>query len=333
MNTASTTKRAAVQPPSIGGFARWRAVIDTLPVVAGVGLLIPLFTGSSILYLFTTAVIYALFAMSTNVLFGWTGMSSFGQAAFFGVGGYTVGLLHEQGLPSIVLVLAGAIVALVAAVVFGVAAVRTTGVQFAMLTLVFAQVLYLLTYRIDALGGENGLPGISRGSFLGVDLGDQTAFWWYVIVIVGMAILVLRRIRLSSLGAAFTAVRDDPVRAAALGIRVRVVRIAAFAIAGALGGLAGSLYGLQQGLVSPSMLFWALSGNVIVMCLLGGLHHFWGPAVGAVGFTILNWFFFNRMDSPSLYVGLVFLLVVVFLPGGIASLAKQAINAVRVRRR
>lgn len=322
----SDLKRARLAPTR-----RWGAMADVIPVVLVAGFLVALFADASKLFLLTTAAIYVLFALSTNVLFGWAGMASFGQAAFFGAGGYAVALLRNQEFSPLVLLLIAGIVGLVFALVFGVVAVRTSGVEFAMLTLVFAQVLYLLTYRIDALRGEDGIPGIRRGSLFGLDLGSQTTFWWFVVVVVGISALALRRIRQSSLGASFSAVRDDPLRAAALGVPVRIVRVVAFSLAGAFGGVAGGLFALQQGLVSPVVLFWALSGNVIVMCLVGGLHHFWGPAVGAVTFTVLNWYLFDQTESPRLYIGLAFLVIVIVLPGGLASLPRLAWD--RLRRR
>lgn len=293
--------------------------VEALAVIGGVGLLGFLLLDNVLLYLMTTSIIYVLFALSTNVLFGWTGMASFGQAAYFGVGAYTVGLLRDAQLSPLLLVLLAGVLGAVMAGMLGVLAVRVSGVQFAMLTLVFAQVLYIAALRVPALGGEDGLPGITRGSVFGIDIGGQGRFWWFVIVVVGLGAYGLLRIRRSSLGVSMAAVRDDPLRAAALGIPVRLVRILAFVVAGGFGATAGSLFAMQQGLTSPSVLYWVLSGNVIIMCLVGGLHHFWGPAVGAVVFTILNWYLFSRVSGPLFYVGLVLLVVVVFLPGGLAS--------------
>lgn len=333
-----TTSQASAEEPTgrllskrVAG-SPWKAVSDTLPVVAVMGVLVALLADDAQLFLFTTAIIYVLFALSTNLLFGWTGMSSFGQAAFFGAGGYSVGLLRDSGLSPLILLLVAGTAGLVFALVFGVVAVRTSGVEFAMLTLVFAQVLYLLTYRIDSLRGEDGIPGIPRGEVFGIDLGSQQAFWWFVIIVVGICVVALRRIQASSLGASFSAVRDDPLRAAALGVRVRVVRVIAFTMAGAFGGIAGGLFAVQQGLVSPLVLFWALSGNVIVMCLVGGLRHFWGPAVGAITFTLLNWYLFDQTEAPRLYIGLAFLVVVIVLPGGLASLPRLAWDRLGRRR-
>lgn len=325
MSTQTTgTPRSAgpgAEPaPSLVSRMANSASLEAFAVLGGVGLFVAVALDGVLLYLLTTATIYALFALSTNVLFGWTGMASFGQAAYFGTGAFAVGLLRDAGLSPLLLVVIGGLAGLVFAGAFGLLAVRTTGVHFAMLTLVFAQVLFLLTYRVDALGGDDGLPGITRGELFGLSIGPQETFWWFVLAVVGLCAFLLRRIQRSTLGLSFNAVRDDPLRAAALGIRARVVRVLAFTIAGTFAGVAGSLFAMQQGLVSSSSLYWVLSGNVIIMCLIGGLRHFWGPALGAVVFTVLNWYLFNNVSGPLLYIGFLLLIIVVFLPGGLASI-------------
>jgi branched-chain amino acid transport system permease protein len=318
--TSRSTDREVGPAPSVRSRLAGSASLEVVAVIAGFGLFVAVALDGVLLYLLTTATIYALFALSTNVLFGWTGMASFGQAAYFGTGAYTVGLLREVGLSPLLLVVIGGLAGLVFAGAFGLLAVRTTGVHFAMLTLVFAQVLFLLTYRIDALGGDDGLPGITRGELFGLSIGPQDTFWWFVLTVVAACAFLLRRIQRSTLGLSFNAVRDDPLRAAALGIPARVVPVLAFTIAGTFAGVAGSLFAMQQGLVSSSSLYWVLSGNVIIMCLIGGLRHFWGPALGALVFTVLNWFLFNNVSGPLLYIGLLLLIIVVFLPGGLASI-------------
>jgi len=313
--------RRRVLPPSLG----------VLAVFIPVGILVPLLLEGSHLFLATTALAYALFALGTNVLFGWTGVSSFGQAAYFGVGAYTVGLFKDTFESPVLAVLVAAIAAAVFAAAFAAVASRITGVEFAMLTLVFGQILWLLTFKFDALGGENGIPSISRGELFGENLFDAEMFWYFAVVVVLLSYLALRRIAGSSFGASMNAVRDDPLRAAALGVNVRLVRVGAFTLAGTVAGVAGGLVAKQQGLVTPNVLFWALSGEVIVMCLIGGLRSFWGPAIGAVLLTVVDWYLFDRVASPLLYIGLALLLVVMLLPGGLASL--PSIVRGRFRRR
>jgi branched-chain amino acid transport system permease protein len=276
--------------------------------------------GPTGLFLWTTALIYGLFALSTNVLFGWSGMASFGQAAFFGAGAYTVAMLRNSGINSIVVMVIGALVAGVLAALFARLAMRVEGIGFAMLTLVFSQVLFLLTFHLQALGGENGIPSIPRGGVLGLSLGTDDVFWWYAVVVAAASVWALRKLQLSNLGAALRAVRDDPIRAVALGLPVQRLRILAFTVSGLVAGVAGAMYAQQQGLVSSDALGWQLSGEVIIMAVLGGTSIFFGPLFGGVAFTFGSHYLFQNTKTPELYLGLVFLFVVLFMPGGLGSL-------------
>lgn len=298
------------------------------------GLVVGAGAGTSGLFLWTSALIYGTFALSTNVLFGWSGMTSFGQAAFFGTGAYTVALLRTAEASPLLVLLLGGLAAGALAAAFARLAVRVQGTAFAMLTLVFSQVLYLLTFHLQALGGENGIPGIPRGDFLGVSLGGSDAFWWYAIGVIAVAVWLLRRLQLSNVGAALRAVRDDPIRAVALGLPVRRLRMLAFAVAGLVAGIAGGLYSQQQGLVSSDALSWQLSGDVIIMAVLGGTGAFFGPLAGGAIFTFASHYLFQNTKAPELYLGVAFLLVVLFAPGGLVSLPRAArAAALRLRRR
>jgi len=327
--------RRAKQP--LTGFQALRAKVPPSLEVLVACIVVALAVGSlfdgSLLFLLTTAVIYALFASATNILFGWTGVSSFGQAAYFGVGAYTVGLTKDFIDNPILAVLLAMLIAAVVAGAYALLASRITGTEFAMLTLIFGQILWLLTFRVPELHGENGIPGISRGELLGVNLFADQAFWWYVVVIVTIALLILRRIRGSSFGAAMNAVRDDPIRAEALGVSVRSVRIWAFVLAGAFAGLAGALMAQHQGLVTPEMLAWGLSGEVIVMCLIGGMRSFWGPVIGAILLVLVKHFLLDATSAPDFWVGLALLVIVLVVPGGLLSLPKKIAGAVQRRRK
>jgi branched-chain amino acid transport system permease protein len=327
--------RRAKRPPT--GIRAIRAKVPpSVEVMVGcvaVALVGGLLFEGSILFLFTTAVIYALFASSTNILFGWTGVSSFGQAAYFGVGAYTVGLMKDLIENPVLAIVLGMVAAAVIAGAYALLASRITGTEFAMLTLIFGQILWLLTFRIPELRGENGIPAISRGELFGVNLFDNQAFWWYIVAIVTISLLVLRRIRGSSLGAAMNAVRDDPIRAEALGISVRWVRVWAFMLAGAFAGLAGALMAQHQGLVTPEMIAWGLSGEVIVMCLIGGMRSFWGPAIGAILLVLVKYFLLDATSAPDLWVGIALLVIVLVVPGGLLSVPRRISDAVQRRKK
>lgn len=337
--TTPTQAVEAIQRAKRGptGFQAIRAKVPPSVEVLGACVLVALVGGvlfeGSTLFLLTTAVIYALFASATNVLFGWTGVSSFGQAAFFGAGAYTVGLTKDLIENPILAILLAAVVAAVVAGAFALLASRITGTEFAMLTLIFGQILWLLTFRVPELRGENGIPAISRGELFGVNLFADHAFWWYVLAVAAVVLLVLRRIRGSSFGASMNAVRDDPLRAEALGISVRWVRLWAFVLSGAVAGLAGGLMAQHQGLVTPEMIAWGLSGEVIVMCLIGGMRSFWGPAIGAILLVLGKHYLLDATSAPDLWVGLALLIVVLLVPGGLLSLPKKISEAARRRKR
>lgn len=274
-------------------------------------------------YLATTMAVYVLFALSVNILVGWNGTPSFGQAAYFGGGAYFVAVLRDVGWNPVGLLVLAGLFGAVLALFFGLVAARTRGISFAMLTLVFGQVLYQLTFTIDALEGENGIPGVPAGTLFGVDLASPGVFWWYCLGVVAGCAIVLRRLYGSSFGRSVIAARDDPVRAAALGVPVRRLRIASFTVAGFFGAVAGALSAQQQGIVSPNDLFWVTSGNVLIMCLIGGTSYFWGPAVGAVVFTWLSTQLFQGTPHSNLYIGLILLAVVLVFKGGLTGLPSQ----------
>jgi len=303
-----------------------------IPLFVVVALVIPQVTGGSYLFTWTAVAIWVLFAMGTNVVFGWTGLLSFGQVAFFGIGGYTVAVLHDRlpDLPGPVLLLAALLLASTVAAVFAVGALRTSGPEFAVLTLVLAQVLWLLTYRVRALRGDEGFTGLSGVPFGGDRvLRTDQELWYYTIAVVGIGCFALWRLHRSTLGASMRAVRDDPWRAAALGYKVRRTQIVAFSVGGGLSAVAGGLMVHHQGVASPDLLGFAISGEVLVACLIGGLRIFWGPAMGAIVLVWSHDLFSGTEIDTGLFVGVLLLLIVLVLPTGLGGLPA----AVRRRRR
>ncbi|MGB4135801.1 MAG: branched-chain amino acid ABC transporter permease [Microbacterium sp.] len=299
-----------------------------VPLLIAFGLamvLIPLlFTGSS-LFTWTTAAAWALFATGTNVMFGWTGLLSFGQAAFFGMGAYTMALLHSSfpDMDGILMLVVAALAAAAVAVVFALGALRTSGAQLAILTLVLAEVLWLLTYRVPALKGEDGFSGLFSIKILGSPITSDAQLWYYTIAVVAICVWLIWLLSGSTLGRAMRAVRDDPWRSAALGIRVRKVQVVAFGVAAGFSAVAGALVAQGQGVVSPSMLTFALSGQVLVACLLGGMSSFGGPILGAVVLVWAETLLSRYVDDSNLFVGLLLLVIVLLLPQGLASLPAQ----------
>ncbi|GAB3673532.1 branched-chain amino acid ABC transporter permease [Angustibacter aerolatus] len=324
---AAPPVRRTVQPVRSGR----RALLEPL-VFAVVLSLIHLLVDQSLQFVLTLGVVYALLTASLGVLLGWSGVYSFGHAAFFGAGAYAAGLLKDHDLSPLLVVLAGTVVAAAAAVAVGALGARIVGVEFALLTLVVGQVAYLLTFKLDLLQGDNGVYGIPAGTLAGRDLTDGQHLWWYTVVVVAVLLGVLRRVQLSPYGAGLNAVRDDPVKAAAIGLPVRALRLSAFTLSGAVAGVAGVLFAQQQGIVTPTTLTFTFSGQIIVMLLLGGLHRFWGAAVGAIVFVLLDDRLFGETTHHSLVLGLILLVVVVVLPRGLLGLAEPVTALVRRRR-
>ena len=292
-----------------------------LPIFLVIALVLPHAVSPSALYVWTSAAIWVLFALGTNVLFGWSGMMSFGQAAFFGIGAYTVALLtrDDRAVSPLVLVVTAALVAGMAGALFACIALRTNGVEFAVLTLVFAQVLWLLTYTVGELRGDDGFTGLAGGDLFGIDLLPDINYWYYVMAVVAVCAFCLRRIELSSFGAVLRAVRDDDLRAASLGLPVRRLRIIAYALSSAVCGIAGALIAQLQGVTTPQTLVFTVSGQALVACLIGGAA-FWGPAAGAIVLISAENFLFDGSDSPALMTGVLLLVIVLVVPGGLTSL-------------
>lgn len=296
-----------------------------LPVVVGfaaVALVMPMLFSGSQLFTWTTAMAWVLFATATSVLFGWTGLLSFGQAAFFGMGAYTMALLHQSNpdMPALVMLLVAALGAGVVAALFALFALRTSGAEFAILTLVLAQVFWLLTYRVSGLNGEEGFHGLFQINVLRNPLTSDLQLWYYTTAVVGVCVWLLWLLSRSTAGQAMRAVRDDPWRAASLGIRVRRVQVSAFAVSAAFSAVAGALIAQGQGVVSPGMLTFAISGEILVACLIGGTSRFYGPMIGAVVLIWSQTLMSNFFHESNMFVGLLLLVIVIALPGGLVSL-------------
>lgn len=311
---------ARVEPRSLAAerlnqTSPWRALI--VVVVAGAAGTIVL--GGENLFTWSLIWIYGLFALSTNVLFGWTGRASFGQAAFFGIGAYFVSFSPEKSWPAPLSVLAAGLLAALAALGVSLITRRSSGLAFAILTLVVGQVLYEVIDLTNALGGETGLYGVNPGHIGSINVGtNYRTFAFYTVVVVGICVVALSWLRSSYLGLSMAGVRDSPRRSGSLGVPVSRIHAVAFSVAGCFAGIAGALFAQQQTTVSASLLYWSFSGDVVIMCLVGGMYSFWGPVVGAAFYTWLTTAGFAGSANANLYLGIVLLLVVLIFPGGIA---------------
>ena len=267
--------------------------------------------------------IFGLLAVGFNLLFGYTGLLSFGHAAFLGVGSYLTGIgMVHLGLPWGVAVLLGVLSAALVGVVMGYLAIRTRGIYFSMVTLALAQIVYYAFYKAERwTGGENGLRGIQVPSMdvLGIrlDFLDPTTKYYVILVFVATALWFVSRLLASPFGAVIEAVRENENRAAVCGFDVPRTKLLVFVISAALCGLAGALRALHLSVVPIDSLHYLLSGQAVMMCLLGGMGTFFGPFVGAGVFLTLEDVVTTLTRHWMAVVGAVFMFFVLYFPAGI----------------
>jgi branched-chain amino acid transport system permease protein len=265
---------------------------------------------------------FALFAMALDLLFGFAGLLSFGQAMFWGGAGYVAAILVQRAHLDAVLAIAAAVAyATVLAFLVGVVCVRRAGIYFAMITLGIAQIEYFLAVQLAGLtGGENGFPLDSRGLFFGMRIDNDVTYYFVVLAVLVVCLALAFRIVKSPFGVALTAIAQNEQRAIALGYRVHRFKLAVFAIAGALSGLAGALFALGNHLAGLEMLDWHTSGSVVMMTVLGGAGTLVGPIIGAAVYENVNYFVSKTPIGPQtdLVMGLIFAACVLAFRRGIA---------------
>jgi branched-chain amino acid transport system permease protein len=306
----------------LGRTTAWMAAHPVLSIVAFFAVLPFLVPYTS---LATQMLVYGLFALGFNLLYGYTGLLSFGHAAYWGLGAYGAGIaLAKLGWTSLWAALAlGVAAAGLGGVVVGFFALRRRGIYFAMLTLAFAQLFYFIAFHLaDLTGGDDGLRGIPQlplGFFgLSIPLTSPLAFHYFALAWATLAIAGLQRVLHSPFGRVLAAIRENTDRATACGYDVTRAKLLSFVFSALVTGLAGSLDALRLGVVPVEALFWSTSGQVVIMTLLGGSGTFFGPFVGAGTVLVLG----DRLslvmaDSWPIVIGAVFVLFVLFLPRGI----------------
>jgi branched-chain amino acid transport system permease protein len=269
----------------------------------------------------TDILVFALFAASLHFMMGPGGMASFGHAAYFGLGAYGAGLLLLRfAAPMEVALVAAPLFALAGAIVFGWFCVRLSGVYLAMLTLAFAQIAWSIAFQWDAVtGGSNGLIGVWPAAWLG----SKTAYFHVTLLLCGAGLALLWRMVFSPFGYALRAARDSPLRAEAIGIDVRAVQWAAFAVAGLFAGIAGALFAFSKGSISPETLSVPRSVDGLVMVFLGGVQTLTGPVWGAALFTWLEDALSRDVAYWRAAIGGVVLLLVLAFPQGVAGFVKE----------
>ena len=272
----------------------------------------------------TQVLIFGLFALGFNLLYGYTGLLSFGHAGYYGLGAYGTGIaLAKLKLTSLWLALGiGLGTAVVGGACIGFFCLRRRGIYFAMLTLAFAQMLYFVAFHAaDLTGGDDGLRGIPLHSIGlpggSLSLRNPLAFYFFAYMLVVLAVAGLKRILDSPFGAVLQAIRENGDRAAACGYDINRVKLLSFVFSALFAGLAGGLDALRLTVVPVDALYWSTSGQVVIMTLLGGAGTFFGPFVGAATFLILADRLSLFMEAWPIVIGVIFMAFVLFLPKGI----------------
>lgn len=313
--TASLSERG---PVSAGAtLDRWR-----VPLTVGVLCLLPWVLPSQALAV--NVLIYGLFTVGFNLLFGYTGLLSFGHAAFFGGGAYLTGMaIAHLGFGWFPAMLTGVVGSSLLAAVIGALSIRTRGIYFCMVTLALAQLVYYVALQASAwTGGENGLRGftVAKAELIGglsVSLLNPLAKYYFIMVFVALALWFVSRVLNSPFGAAIEAVRENETRARACGYDVERTKLIAFVLSGAVCGLAGTLSALHLSIVPLDALGYHTSSLVVMMTMLGGAGSFFGPFVGALVFLLIEDVASLWTSHWQLIVGGVFIAFVLFLPKGI----------------
>ena len=281
-------------------------------------------TGEFWIWVTTEMIISALFALSLNLILGYGGMVSFGHAAFFGIGAYTVALLMKKaGVSFYVALLAAPVAAAIAAAVIGWFCVRLIGLYFAILTLAFGQLLYMITFQwYTFTGGDDGIHGIPRPEFLG-----PVGYYLFCLIIFVACFLLMRMYVLSSFGLSIRTIRENMERAKFVGINVRRYQWINFIIAGAFAGVAGGLFAELNRFAQTEFLHWSKSAEPIFANLVGGMYSLIGPVIGSTVLIFLKivvqQIHKSMVEMWAIVLGLILLLVVLFLPGGLVDIYKR----------
>ncbi|HXA71360.1 MAG TPA: branched-chain amino acid ABC transporter permease [Stellaceae bacterium] len=324
MSSTATVTAAAQQPAPrrwLPLAAVWLALITT-PVW------FPLLGGYTALA--GSVLVFGLAAMGLNLLLGFTGVLSFGHAAYFGLGAYGAGLTLKYVAPSTPLaILAGTLLGGLAGTLFGMLIVRRRGVYFAMCTIAFGQIFYYIAYKWnDFTGGFDGLRGFHREPIglgaLSLDITDGTRFYYFTLLIFTGAVALMGLLLRSPFGRTLRAIRENERRARFLGIPIERHIWLSFSISCFFTALAGTLYALLNNFADPLALHYSLSGFFVIMAVLGGMRSFWGPLLGAAVFVVLRDFLSSwTVNNWMAFLGAVFMLSVLFFPRGMLGMLKR----------
>ena len=294
------------------------ALLLLLLLVAALFLL-PHVAGRYPVYLVMQILVLTVFSLGFNLLFGYTGLLSFGQATFFGSAAYVGGyLLKHHGLPLPLVLAIGIVVGALSAALVGYLCVQRSGLYFIMLTFALNQLFFFIAYQWTSVtGGEDGMPGVPRPALLGIDFKDPLNYYVFVSILFLISLWVMRRVVESPLGRILQAIRENEVRAEAVGYNVPRFKLLAFVIGGAFSGLAGVLYAMLFGIVPLEAIGFVASGNVVFATLIGGSGSLYGPIIGSFVFIWLSESVSVIWERWPLLLGVAFVIVLLFFRGGV----------------
>ncbi|WP_321945157.1 branched-chain amino acid ABC transporter permease [Paraburkholderia sp. J10-1] len=313
-----------------GPLRRYRYVLLAIVVVCALPLTIR--SGS----LATEVLVFALAALGCNLLLGFTGLLSFGQGIFFGLGSYTAGILLTHGVPSVLVALAAAaVLGALAAAIVGWFSIRQRGTYFVMLTLAFGQLFYFLAYSLpDITGGDNGLldiprPALSIGSHALVALDSPWQYYGFVAVVFVVVFALMVRVSHSVFGRTLLAIRDNEARAGAAGYHVSRFKLMAFVISGAVTGLAGALHAMMTGIAPLSNIDYHTSEMILLMTVIGGSGNLFASVIGAAFYVLFADWLSTLWPRWLLLLGLVLIAVSLFMQRGLWGLGERVAVALR----
>jgi branched-chain amino acid transport system permease protein len=277
--------------------------------------------------------LFAIFGLGLNLLLGYTGLLSFGQSTFFGSAAYVAGWLLKHYAINVFLALGiGIGVGALSALLVGYLCVQRSGLYFIMLTFALNQLFFFIAYQWTSVtGGEDGMPGVPRPDFLGLDFKDPLLYYVFVSVLFLLSLWIMKRIVESPLGRILQAIRENEVRAEAIGYNVARFKLLAFVIGGAFSGLAGVLYAMLFGIVPLEAIGFVFSGNVLFATLIGGMGSLYGPIIGAFVFIWLSESMSVIWTRWPLLLGVAFVIVVLFFRGGVVEAWARLVSWCKAR--
>lgn len=280
----------------------------------------------------TSIVIISIFAIGYNLLLGYTGLMSFGHGAFYGLGAYTAGFCLLGGLSIWAAIPAGMAAAALGGLVIGYLSLRRSDIYFALLTLAFSQVLYFIALQARAYtGGDDGLIGIPVSFLFGFDLSAPFTMYYFALAVFAVCSYAARRLVNAPLGRAMQAIRENEDRAITCGYNAQAIKLTAFVISAAYGGVAGALFTIHIRFVPLDTLYWTMNGEVVFVSIVGGLGTFFGPVVGAAAFILLHDTLQVVFERWELVVGAVLLVFILFFKAGIVGTIEERLAGRRRR--